>query len=234
MAAARLGALPDPPQAATIQLPGGASLTGMVEMPRSVPEQCRANFNLMLQLGPVLGSLRCLIALFRFVGWLIDFVKVVPNPTAIGRKLGELPPIAAEVGKCVTAYSPLGVCPPIKDALKVVRDYLRCSIEAIESVALEKADLQVQLGEAQGNPELLETLQLAEANADRTGLQALRGSEPAFGLLQTMGGLLEMVGAGAIELPSIDELAGGEIGEAVQPLEDVVEALDLTIEALPC
>jgi hypothetical protein len=49
-----------------------------------------------------------------------------------------------------------------------------------------------------------------------------------------MSGLLQMLGAGAIELPSMDDLAGGEIGEAIQPLKDVVEILDLTIDALPC
>jgi hypothetical protein len=238
MPTARLGALPDPPQASTIQLPGGATLTGMVEMPRGVSESCRVNFNLLLQLGPILGSLHCLMALFRFAGWLIDFVKAVPdvptNPTKLLQKLEELQPIADDLLGCITAYTPLGICPPIKDALKVVRDYLRCLVEVIESVATQKVGLQVQMGEAEGNPQLRETLQLAQDNADKVGLQAMRSCEPAFGVLQTMSGLLQMLGAGAIELPSMDDLAGGEIGEAIQPLKDVVEILDLTIDALPC
>jgi hypothetical protein len=238
MAATQLGSLPDPPETKTLRMPGGVSLTGAAEMPRGVGEDCHVNFNLMLQLGPIMANLHCLLALFKFVGWLLDFVKAVPgvvtNPTKIIQKLEELPPIAEDLLGCIVAYTPLGICPPIKDALKLIASYLHCLIEMIESVAQQKVGLSVQFEEAQGNPELLETLQLAQDNADKMGLQALRSCEPAFGLLEMMGALLQMVGAGAIEVPSMDDLAGGEIGEAIQPLKDVVEVIDLVAEALPC
>lgn len=233
---ATLGALPDPPEAKTLQLPGGIALTGMVDLPRGVSEGCKVNFNLLLQLGPLLASLECLIRLFKFVGWLIDFVQMVPklDPIGLAKKVTELPPIAEDLLHCVAAYTPLGICPPIKDMLKLIRDYLNCLVEMIESVALQKVGLQIQMGDAQGNPELLETLQLAQDNADKMGLQAMRSCAPAFGVLEMLGALLSMVGAGAIELPSIDDLAGGDIGEAIQPLKDLVEVLDLTIDVLPC
>jgi hypothetical protein len=237
-----IGALPPPPQKKTITLPGGGSLSGMVDLPAGVSESCRVNFNLLVQLGPLLGGLECLIRLFKFVGWLIDFVKafpdafgIPPDPTKVVRLVVEdLPPIAADLLECITAFTPLGICPPVKSFLTLIRDFLGCMLELLQSVIDQQVGIQVKMGEAQGNPELLEVLQLAQENADKMFAQTLASCEAPFALLETMGSLLEIVGAGAIAVPSIDDLSGGEAGEALQPLEDLVSALDLVIGALPC
>lgn len=235
-----LGEIAAPPQTAKLSLPGGGSLTGMVNLPRSMPEECQVNFNLMLQLGPIFGSLGCVLCAMKFLKFVLDFVKLVPdvptNPTKLVDMLtNDLPEIEECLVKCITGFTtPLGLCPPVKDMLTLIASYLHCMVELIDSVAEEGAQIQVQMGDAQGNPELLEVLDLAQQNADRAGAQALRSCEPAFDLLQAAGAVLEIVGVGAVALPSLDELSGGEIGEAVQPLKDVSEAIDLIVQALPC
>jgi hypothetical protein len=233
-----LGALPQPPTTKKLALPGGGSLTGMVNLPHSVPEDCQVNFNLMLQLAPIFGNLDCVLCVFRFVGWILEFVKAVPsvptNPSKVLDLLEQLPDIEECLQKCILAFTPLGLCPPVKDFLKLIASYLHCLVELIESVAQQGAQIQIQMGDAQGNPELLEVLELAQQNADRAGAQALKSCEPAMDVLQIIGALVQMVGGGAIQLPSMDQLSGGAIGEAVQPLKDLVEVLDLTVQALPC
>jgi hypothetical protein len=215
----------------------------MVNFPQSMPEECQVNFNLMLQLGPIFGSLGCVLCAMKFLKFVLDFVKLVPDtitdPTKVGKLVtmltDDLPEIEECLVKCIAGFTtPFGLCPPVKDMLKLVASYLHCMIELIESVAQQGAQIQVQMADAQGNPELLEVLNLAQQNADRAGGQALRSCEPAFDLLQAAGAVLEIVGVGAIALPSLDQLSGGEIAEAVQPLKDVTEALDLVVQALPC
>jgi hypothetical protein len=233
-----LGQLPPPPEQRSLALPGGGHLVGMVDLPRGVSDDCRVNFNLMLQLGPIFGNLECVLCVFKFVGWILQFVKVVPDlPTSATKlvdMLKQLEEIEECLQKCIYAFTPLGLCPPIKDFLKLIASYLRCLVEMIESVAQQGVQIQIQMGDAQGNPELLEVLQRAQDNADMMGAQALKSCGPAFDLLQAVGSIIQAIGAGAVELPSLDQLTGGEIGEAVQPLKDVLEVLDLTIAALPC
>jgi hypothetical protein len=235
-----LGEIAEPPKTAKLSLPGGGSLTGMVNLPRSMPEECQVNFNLMLQLSPILGNMQCVLCAMKFLKFVLDFVKLVPdvptNPTKLVNMLtNDLPEIEECLVKCIAAFTSIpGLCPPVKDMLKLISSYLHCIVELIESIAQQGAQIQVQMGDAQGNPELLEVLDLAQQNADRAGAQALRSCEPAFDLLQAAGAILEIVGVGAIALPSLDQLSGGEIGQAVQPIKDVSEVIDLIVAALPC
>jgi hypothetical protein len=229
-----LGEIPPPPAKLTLTLPGGASLTGMAELPRGMPEECAVNFNLMLQLGVALGSLECLMRLFKFVGGLIEVVNAAPDPFAIGDKLLSLAPAAADLAECVVAFTPLGICPPIKSALELIVRFLSCLVEFLDSIVSQRLEIGIQMGNAQGNPELLEVLQLAQNNADQLGAQALQSCGPAFDLLSTFGGLIQAVGGGAIQVPSLDDLAGGDLAEALQPLKDFIEVLKTVIGILPC
>jgi hypothetical protein len=215
----------------------------MVNLPRSVEEECQVNFNLMLQLAPLFGSLDCVFCAMKFLKFVLDFVKLVPDcisdPTKVGKLVTmvtqDLPEIAECLTKCITAFTtPLGLCPPVKDLLKLIASYLHCLVELLESVAEQGTQIQIQMGDAQGNPELLEVLDLAQQNADRAGAQALQSCAPALDLLQAASAALEIVGVGAVQLPSIDQLSGGAIGEAIQPIKDVSETLDLIVAALPC
>jgi hypothetical protein len=236
-----LGALPPPPEQKSLSLPGGGSVTGMVNLPQGVSEDCRVNFNLMLQLGPIFGNLECVLCVFKFVGIVFDFVKLVPdtisNPTKVTdlkKIVDKLQEVSECLPACVIAFTPLGMCPPIKDFIQLIVSYLRCLVEMIESVAQQNVQIQIQMGEAQGNPELLEVLNLAQQNADRVGAQALKSAGPALDILTAISSLIQVVGGGAVNVPSLDQMSGGAIGEAVQPLKDLLEVLEQVVEAVPC
>jgi hypothetical protein len=234
-----LGEIPPPSPKLTLTVPGGATLTGMADLPRGMPEECTVAFNLMLQLGPILGSLECLIRLFAFIGKIVEVAKAAtstpPDPVAVVQKLAEAAPAAEDVAECVIAFTPpIGLCPPIKSALQLVVRFLSCLIDFLESIVKQRLEIDIQMGQAQGNPALMEVLQQAQANADALGAQALQSVGPAFDLLQTFGGLIAAVAGGALEVPSLDDLTQGELGEAIQPLKDFVQVLQTVIDALPC
>jgi hypothetical protein len=231
------GALPKPPEKQVLQLPGGASLVGMVAPPRGLGEDCTVAFNLMLQLGPFMGNLECLLRIMKFLGWLLDFVKAVgklPDPTGVVQELEKLPPIADALMECVLAFTPAGICPPVKQMLQLILSYLHCILDVIQSITEQQLVIGVQMAGAQGNPELQSVLQVAQDNADKMGLQAMRSCEPVFGLLQMMGTMLDMFGSGGLSIPSLDGLTGGQVGQALQPLNDLTEVLQQIADALPC
>jgi hypothetical protein len=229
---------PEPPKSRTLRLPGGGSLTAVADFPRSLPDQCQVSMRMLLQLGPFLGAMECVIRILKFCEWLIDFVKAVPsvptNPTKIIKLLGKLPPIAKDLLGCITAWTPVGYCAFIKDVLVMIIDFLRCVVELLKSIATQKLEIAVSMGDAQGNPELLEALQLAQDNADKMGLHAVNSCGPVFALLGTVGSFMSALGVGAIKVPSIDDLTGGDAAAALQPLEDLVDTLSAIADALPC
>lgn len=94
MATATLGAFPKPPEQRTIQLPTGASLTGAVDLPKGLDEQCKVAFNLMLQLGPFLASIQCLLQILQFVQDVLKFTQdvpdAIPNQPGDRRPTGEI------------------------------------------------------------------------------------------------------------------------------------------------
>jgi hypothetical protein len=234
-----LGRFPPVPEARTLILPGGATLTGMVGLPRGMSEQCGVSFNLMLQLGVYLGNLECLMRVLKFCGWLLEFVQSVspPDPIKLGQMLTtDLPPIAEDLLECVTAFTPLGICPPIKEMLILIRDFLQCIVEFLESVLTQQLDIGIKLGdaEAQGNQELLEVLQLAQNNAQMAFGQGLQSCEPIFAMLKNLGAFFQLLGVGELTLPSVNDLAGGEPAQAIQPLKDVLAAINAVIDILPC
>jgi hypothetical protein len=229
---------PAPPETRTLRLPGGGSLTAVADFPRSLPDQCQVSMRLMLQLGPFLGAMECVIRILKFCEWLIDFVKAVPdlptNPTKLISQLKKLGPIATDLISCVTAWTPVGYCSFIKDVLVMVTDYLRCVVDLLRSIVDQKLGLAVSMADAQGNAELLEALQLAQDNADKMGLHAANSCGPVFALLGVVGSFMSALGVGAIQVPSLDDLTGGEADTAIQTLEDLVDTLGAIADALPC
>jgi hypothetical protein len=80
----------------------------------------------------------------------------------------------------------------------------------------------------------LQVLQLAQNNADLTAGQALQSCAPLFELLKSVGSIIEAAGVGGIEVPSINDLTGGELAPAVQVLTDLKQIIDTVIDLLPC
>jgi phage baseplate assembly protein gpV len=232
-----LGELPDPPDPLSMTLPGGVTLTGQVELPDFASGDCRVAFNLLLQLAPALGSMECLIRVMKFVGWLLDFVKAVPgvvtNPTKLLELLGKLPPIADDLAGCVASFTPVGIPPAIKSMLQVVHSYLSCLVDLLDSIVKRQALIQAQLDQAGDNPELQRVLGLAQDNAAKMGQQAVLAGGPVLSILDTIGTLLEIAQLPAISAPSLDDLTGGGLSDALEPLQTLLDVLGQVIDVIP-
>jgi phage baseplate assembly protein gpV len=223
-----LGELPDPPDPLSMSLPGGVTLTGQVELPDFASGDCRVAFNLLLQLAPALGSMECLIRVMKFVGWLLDFVKAIappPNVIKIGELIGELPEIAADLAGCVASFTPVGILPAIKSMLQVVHSYLSCLVDLLDSIVGRQAVIQAQLDQAGDNPELQRVLGLAQDNAAKMGQQAVLAGGPVLSILDTQ--------LPAIAAPSLDDLTGGALSDALDPLQELLDVLGQVIDVIP-
>lgn len=244
MTTATLGAFPKPPEQRTIDLPTGASLTGAVDLPKGLDEQCKVSFNLMLQLGPFLASIQCLVEVLQFCQDVIKFTQDVPNaisnPTKVGDVLNDVDKLVkdgAKLAKCFQWALPgLPLICFVKDILQMIHDFVACILELLDSVLQQQLQLQIQFADAdqEGNQELLDVLHLAEDNMTATMGQAMQSMGPVLNLLQLVGGFLEVIGQGALQAPSMDQLTGGSIEEALQVLKDLNQTLEVVIEALPC
>jgi hypothetical protein len=229
---------PPAPTNSTLTLPGGGQLIGMVDLPKGMNDDCHVNFNLLLQLGPFLGATECLVKVLNLCAWLIEFVQAIPggivNPTKLVEKLGDLPPIAADVLGCVTDWSPIGICSFVKDILKMISAFLGCILDLLESILQQQIGLQIKMGEAQGNPALLEVLDASQKCTEVMTQQAMNSCAPVFTTLKLVEPFLAMVGAGGMQLPSLDNLTGGAAEPVVTVLSDVKSIIDAVIATLPC
>jgi len=230
-----LGTFPAPPAQRTIRLPTGATLTGSADLPKGLDEQCKVAFNLMLQMGPFMASIECLVDILQFVFDTVEFASAAPNLPKMAKAAVKL----AEDGKKLTAcfgwfLGPIPLCQFVKDVLTMIHDFVTCLLELMDSILTQQLELQVKMGDAQGNPELLEVLNLAQDNLSATMGQAVNSMGPILNLLQLMGGFMQTVGAGELAVPSIDQLTGGSVVAALQPIKDLNDALGVIIEALPC
>jgi len=233
-----LPTFPRAPQSSTMTLPGGGQLVGMVDLPKGMNDDCHVSFNLMLQLGPFLGATECLVKVLNLCKWIIDFVKTVPgvvtSPNKLLEKLEELPPIADDVLKCVTDWSPIGICAFVKDILKMISKFLGCIIDLLHSILQQQIGLQIKIGQAQGNPALLEVLNASQQCTAVMTQQAMNSCQPVFTTLKLIEPFLEMVGAGGLNLPSVDNLTGGAAEPVLTVLSDVKSIIDGVIAVLPC
>jgi hypothetical protein len=229
---------PPAPESSKMTLPGGGQLVGMVDLPKGMNDDCHVNFNLMLQLGPFLGATECLVKVLNLCAWIIEFVQDVPQvvtrPDKLIDKLTELPPIADGVLKCVTDWSPIGICAFVKDILKMISSFLGCILELLQSIMQQQVGLQIKMGQAQGNPALLEVLDASQKCTEVMTQQAMNSCAPVFTTLKLVEPFLEMVGAGGMSLPSLDNVTGGAAEPVITVLSDVKSIIDAVIATLPC
>lgn len=225
---------PPAPQARSITIPGGGKLTATADLPAMLPDQCSVAFNLMLQLGPFLGATECLVNVLNLLESIVGFAKAAPNVYDMADKAVEVGERFGPVLNCITAWSPGGICSFVKDVLTMIADALECVLELLDSVVGQQLELQVKLADAEDNPELIETLQTALANTEQLGAHGMSSLGPIFSLLGAMSGFLSMLPLPALELPSLDDLTGGELSAALQPLHDLLDMLRMIIGMCPC
>ncbi len=216
-----------------IDLPFGGTLKGMGDITKGIPSDCSLSFSLMLQLGPILANLECFVSLLRLIKPLIDVIKGLPFPPveAIKEFAEAVPPVLECIGKIFGLGIPLF----IKDLLCLIIKLLRCMIDQLKSLVALLGGLQLQIdaASAEGNEELLKSLECAKENAMCSGEAAMQAFEPITLILELAAPLMEMAGAGPIEIPGVAPVEDIEAAEQViGVLEEFVDTLQLVADGL--
>lgn len=217
----------------SITLPSGGKIKGIADITKGIPSDCSLTFSLMLQLGPILANLECFIKLLKLIEPLIEVIKGLPFPPVEAiKKFGEAVPPVVE---CITALTFAGIPLFIKDIICLIIKLLNCMIGQMKSLLALLGGLQLRIdaAEAEGNTELLESLDCARENAMCSSQAAMQAFEPVTLILEMAAPLLEIAGQPAIEIPSVAPVEDIETAEqAVATLEEFVQTLQLAADAL--
>src|SRR5438552_3762190 len=69
-----------PPRPIKVSLPGGGTLSSFSDLSKGVPTDCAMTFSLLMQIGPFLGSIECLVKVLKLVQTVVDVLKSVSSP----------------------------------------------------------------------------------------------------------------------------------------------------------
>lgn len=215
------------PKSLKLRLPSGASIPGINDFTRSIPSNCSLGFSLLLQLGPLLASLECVIKILNLVKPLSDVINGLPFPPAKALKeFGEAVPPVVE---CALAFTPQGGLPLfIKDVLCLVASLVRCLVDQLESLVELMNGLNVDIDAAKGNDQLLATLECARGNAQTAADAAMKSFEPVLVVLELVLPLIEMAGMGSLEIPAIGDSADlAQADSLIAALGEFADTLEL-------
>jgi hypothetical protein len=218
-------------------LPLGGRLQGMVDATKAIPDDCSLTFSLLLQLGPIMASIECLIKVLKLVKPLMDVIKALPSLDVI--KLAQAVPdfikAAEDVLPCVVQVQ-LGVPMFVRDLLLLIAKLLHCIAGQIKSIAAVMGGLQLSIQTAQqsGNNELLAQLQCAQENTNNQAAAAMSSIDPIAAILSLAEPFLGLAGVNPIALPAA---GSAQDAQAMQTVADTLLQISQTMitvaEALP-
>jgi hypothetical protein len=222
-------ALPKPSKV-EVCLPLGGRLKGMVDATKAIPDDCSLTFSLLLQLGPIMASIECLLKVLKLIKPLIDLVKSLgppPDLIKLGKSIPDFLEAAKEVVPCFLQIQ-LGVPMFVRDLLLLIAKTLHCIAGQLKSIAglMGGIQLSIQTAQQNGNGELLAQLQCAQENASNSAAAAMSSLEPISTILSLAGAFLDIAGVKPIVLPT-----GGSVQDA-QALETTAETLLQVSEAM--
>ncbi len=212
----------------SINLPMGIQLQAIADLSKGPPTDCALLHNLMVQLMPTLAGLNCIIKILNVIGALEKFVQGPLNPSNVGGVLSAI----GDMGECLSiVLGPAAVIPTIKDILTLIINFLLCFVQAMESIL--KFQAGIDLNGAQGNPNLLASLQCASDNA-QTSMQsmmlALAPIEPLFAMVQPLIKISQL----PIQLPSLAQVTGAQnIEEGLEQLGAMLIQMKQIVADIP-
>lgn len=215
-----------------LTLPSGGSLPGVTDFTKGIPDNCSVGFSLLLQLGPFLGSIQCLINILNLIKPLIDVINGLPFPPV--KALKEFAEAVPPVVECFTAFSPTGgLLLFVRDLLCLIIKLVSCMIDQLKSIAAVMDGLSIQFEAAADNPQLLSNLECAQENAKCAAEGAVAGFEPVLVLLELAAPVVKIVTGQSIEIPSLAAPEDVEqINTVIGTLEEFVNVLELLVEPL--
>jgi hypothetical protein len=161
----------------------------------------------MIQLAPALAGMEC-------------FLKVLKVMQAMSNiSIDTLPEIAKAVGEMVACFNVFAKLPcMIVDILKMIIAYLKCIIQAVESVL--KFQVGIDFSGASGNPVLLASLNCAQNNANASTAQL----KEALAVVEPLLAVVKPIGDMAPSLP-------GPVGDALEILPQALAAITQVLDS---
>jgi len=221
------------PSPVSVQLPTGAFLKSFADISKGIPTDCSMTFSLLVQLGPLLGSMECIVKILKLLKPLIDVVQGLPMPPI--KALEDFAKAAADLAPCLLIPTPASLIPFIRDILSLILKVLHCFLEQMQSVIGLLGGLQVQLSEAQaaGNTDLVSALQCAQQNAQTTALHLTSSIEPLGVILDLVGPLMGIAGVQPIQLPQMGKQADVQsLQQGLQSIKGVVTTMQSIVDSL--
>jgi hypothetical protein len=222
----------DLPKLPELTLPTGGTLKALADITNGVPSDCSLNFNLMLQLTPILASMECLFDVLKLLGALKKFFDAAAGGIA------KVPSAAAEVvtafegvAKCIAFPFGAGAFLFIRDLLRLIGKILHCLGQQLKSIAALMGGLTLQIADARaaGNGALRAALECARDNAKRSAEGALLAIEPITLVLGMAEPFMGVAGVSPIKLPTIGKLEDAksldETGDALLAASSVLLAI---------
>ncbi|HEX5336483.1 MAG TPA: hypothetical protein VFW55_11410 [Propionicimonas sp.] len=216
------------PKPLKVSLPFGGSMNALVDMSKGIPNDCSMNFNLMIQIAPLLAALECPMKILKLLKPLIDIVKAVPSldPIKIGEAMPAFVDAAAEVAPCFVALAQVPIM--VMDLLRLIRSVLNCLLGQLETLRNLMNGLALRFGEAEGNADLLATLECSQKNA-MAQAQALTSSiDPIAGVLALVSTIASIAGMNL----DIKLETGGAPPETTEALDGVIAVLRTAVDAI--
>jgi hypothetical protein len=215
------------PKPLKVTLPTGSSMNAFVDMSKGIPNDCSMNFNLMVQMAPLLAAMECPLKMLKLLKPLVDIVKGLPAPPSPS-EVSDFLAAAADLAPCFTVFASIPMF--VKDLLCLVRSVLNCLLSQIRTVRNLLGGLELRMGEAEGNPDLLATLQCAQDNANASMQSLTQSIDPIAGLLELVGMVAQLGGQSlnlSLSAPSAPPEDLTAIDDLIDVLQAAVDAIDV-------
>jgi hypothetical protein len=230
-------ALPKPGKA-QLCLPLGGKISGLADATKAIPDDCTLTFSLLLQLGPIMASIECLIKVLGLIKPLIDLVKGLgdlPNPSKV---IGAIPAFVEAAEKVLPCIAQIAIGVPmfVKDLLLLIAKTLKCISGQIKSIAALMGGIAISISNATaaGNTELLAQLECAKENAANSAAASMNAIEAIGMTLSLAEPFLGIAGVKPIVIPTFGSAEDADaMYQAAASIEEVAQTLITIAEALP-
>jgi hypothetical protein len=224
--------LPNPGEL-KVQLPTGGTIKAFADISKGIPTDCALTFSLMIQIAPFLAATECLLKVLKLLKPLIDVVQGLPMPPV--KALQEFAKAAVDLAPCLLVPTPASILPFIKDLLCLILKVLNCFLSQLKSLRniMGPLSLQLQAAQADGNDELVGTLQCAQQNVQTQAAQLMNSLGPVGVLLELAGPLFGIAGVQPITLPALGSANDVKALDAItKTMQSVVATIQTVADGL--
>jgi hypothetical protein len=225
------------PSIPQLRLPTGGHIKAIQDITKGIPNDCSANFNIALQLAPMMASMECLLKALKFLGVIIKAFNDAKsgNLPAIAKAVVDIAEAGADLMPCVTMTFGGMVPLFVKDLLLLLAKMLRCVAQTLRSAieVLDGIELDIASAKTNGNDELLAQLECAKENAELAMEGAMVSLEPVMVVLSLAAPFLEIAGQSVAIGPFASDGSLDGMKSALEGIESAAEMLQSVGEAIP-